>query len=386
MADSMESCVVAASTTEQTSSYGSIRVLSVIPAPSSKVSMIFARRQVASLQQVGVVCETFFLASRTSPWILTKEWRRLRNTIRLFRPDLLHAHYGTVTAFLSAVNAPVPLVVTYRGSDLNPSPSAPWVRRLAGRVLSQLAALLACRIICVSEQLRERLWWRKHCAVVIPSGVDTGVFYPRPRNEARAELGWGNRERVVLFNAGGDPMLKRLDVAQAAVEAARTVCGEIRFVVLNGDVVAETVPVMMSAADCLLLTSDWEGSPNVVKEAMACNLPVVAVDAGDVRLRLEGVRPSRIVDRNPEDIGKALAEILIQGERSNGSSRVQEFSKLVTVGRIISIYRAAIQKRPEDETSSTTSTIGRSVSSTTRAKPGSSVDSPDTFTKASYTS
>src|SRR5207248_8682065 len=69
----------------------------------------------SSLQQVGVVCETFFLASRTSSWVLAKESRRLRKTIRLFRPDLLHAHYGTVTAFFSAVMAPVPLVVTYRG-------------------------------------------------------------------------------------------------------------------------------------------------------------------------------------------------------------------------------------------------------------------------------
>jgi teichuronic acid biosynthesis glycosyltransferase TuaC len=347
--------------------------------------MIFARRQVASLQQVGVVCETFFLASRTSPWILAKEWRRLRNTIKLFQPDLLHAHYGTVTAFLSAVNTPIPLVVTYRGSDLNPSLSTPWVRWLAGILLSQLAALRASRIICVSEQLRERLWWRKHCAVVIPSGVDTGVFYPRPRNEARAELGWDNRERVVLFNADGDPTLKRLDVAQAAVEAATSICGEIRFVVLNGDVAAETIPVMMGAADCLLLTSDWEGSPNVVKEAMACNLPVVTVDAGDVRPRLEGVWPSRIIDRNPEHIGQALAEILIQGERSNGSGRVREVSKLAIVGRIISIYHAAIQKRLEDKTCSTRFRIVRSTSSIRGAKPGSSVDLPDAFTKANYT-
>jgi len=351
----MESCAVAISTTGQASSERPIRVLCVIPW-SSKASMIFVRRQIASLQQVGVVCETFFLASRTSPWVLTKEWHRMRKTIRSFRPDLIHAHYGTVTAFFSATGASVPLVVTYRGSDLNPSPSPPWVRQFAGRLLSRLAALRASQIICVSEQLRERLWWRKHCAVVIPSGVDTAVFYPRPRNEARAELGWGDRERVVLFN-GRDPKLKRLDMAQAAVEAATTVCGEIRFVVLNGDVAAETIPVMMGAADCLLLTSDWEGSPNVVKEAMACNLPVVTVDAGDVRPRLEGVWPSRIVDRNPEDIGKALAEVLIHGQRSNGSSRVRDISNAFIAERIISIYRAAIQEQSSDKTCSAATTF-----------------------------
>jgi glycosyltransferase involved in cell wall biosynthesis len=358
----MESNAVDTSTTTQISSPRPIRVLAVIPASSTRASMIFARRQVASLQQAGAVCETFFLASRTSPWILIKERRRLQRVAKSFRADLLHAHYGTITAFLSAVSVPVPLVVTYRGSDLNPSPSMSWARGFAGRFLSQLAALRARQIICVSTQLRERLWWKKNCTTVIPSGVDTALFFPCSRNEARAKLGWGNCERVVVFNAG-DPKLKRLDLAQASVEAATTMCGKIRFVVLNGDVAAETIPLMMAAADCLLLTSDWEGSPNVVKEAMACNLPVVTVDVGDVRARLEGVSPSRIVDRNPEEIANAVAEILIQGKRSNGSSRVGEFLESSVARRIISIYRTANQKRSEPFNTE------RSVSAAMRAEP-----------------
>ena len=364
----MESSAVDTSTTMEMSSARPIRVLAVIPASSAKASMIFARRQVASLQQAGVVCETFFLASRTSPWILIEESRRLRRMAKSFRADLLHAHYGTATAFLCAVSVPFPLVVTYRGSDLNPSPSLSWARGFIGRLLSQLAALRARQIICVTVQLRERLWWRKHRAAVIPSGVDTALFFPYPRNEARAKLGWGNCERVVLFNAS-DPKLKRLDLAQTAVEVATTICGKIRFVVLDGDVAAETVPVMMAAADCLLLTSDWEGSPNVVKEAIACNLPVVTVDAGDVKARLDGVSPSSIVDRDPEEIAKALAEILIQGKRSNGSSRVGEFSELSVAQRIISVYRTANQKRSEDKICSAPFNTERSVSSAMRAEP-----------------
>jgi teichuronic acid biosynthesis glycosyltransferase TuaC len=364
----MESSAVDTSTTMEMSPARPIRVLAVIPASSAQASMIFVRRQVASLQQAGVVCETFFLASRTSPWILMEESRRLRRMAKSFRADLLHAHYGTVTAFLCAVSVPFPLVVTYRGSDLNPSPSLSWARGFIGRLLSQLAALRARKIICVSAQLRERLWWRKHRAAVIPSGVDTALFFPYPRNEARAKLGWGSWERVVLFNAG-DRKLKRLDLAQAAVEVATPICGKIRLVVLDGDVAAETIPLMMAAADCLLLTSDWEGSPNVVKEAMACNLPVVTVDAGDVRARLEGVSPSRIVDRDPEEIAKALAEILIQGKRSNGSSRIGELSEPSVARRIISIYRTANQKRSEDKVCSAPCNPERSVSSAMGAEP-----------------
>ena len=347
----MESCALAASTIEQ-ARHEPIRLLHVIPMSSSKASMIFARRQVAALEQAGVTCETFMFEWRTFSWNLVREWRRLRKTIGLFRPDVIHAHYGTLTALLAALSAPVALVVTYRGSDLNPSPGTSWVRWLAGRLLSQLAALRARQIICVSGQLRERLWWRKHRAVVIPTGVDTGAFYPQPRDEARTSLGWTNRERVVLFNAGGNSKVKRLDLAQAAVDKARAICGELRFVVLKGETAPESVPLLMNAADCLLVTSDCEGSPTVVQEAMACNLPVVSVDVGDVRQRLEGVSPSRIVARDSAEVGTALAEILTQGRRSNGNMRVRDFSNTQTAPQIISLYRAVLGKRSLDESCS----------------------------------
>ena len=119
-------------------------------------------------------------------------------------------------------------------------------------LISEIASLLATRIICVSEELRQQLWWRKRIATVIPTGVDTDSFYPRGRSEARAQIGWPNHERVVLFNGAGPPLIKRPDLAQAAVDAARAICGDIRLVVLNGNIAPDSIPVMMSAADCLL--------------------------------------------------------------------------------------------------------------------------------------
>ncbi len=183
MQETMELGAAITTANGHTSSERPIRALCVIPSDGSINSMIFAHRQVAALQHAGVVCETFTFPIKRSPWSLFKEWRRLRTTIRLFRPDVLHAHYGTLTALLSAVGTLLPLVVTYRGSDLNPDPTASCVLWSIRRLTSELAALRASRIICVSEQLRDRLWWRKPFAVVIPTGVDTDVFYTRPRNE-----------------------------------------------------------------------------------------------------------------------------------------------------------------------------------------------------------
>lgn len=352
-----------------------IRVLAIIPAGTSRSSMIFARRQVASLSRTGVRCETFLLASRTSPWVLLKEWRRLRRAIRVFRPDVLHAHYGTVTALFSGLSTCAPVVVTYRGNDLNPDPSASWVLSSIRKLISEIASLLATRIICVSEQLRQQLWWRKRIATVIPTGVDTDSFYPRGRSEARAQLGWPNRERVVLFNGAGPRLLKRPDLAQAAVDAARTICGDIRLAVLDGNVAPDSVPVMMNAADCLVLTSECEGSPTVVQEAMACNLPVVTVDVGDVQFCLRGVSPTRIVGRDPGEIGNAIAEVLTQGQRSNGRSRVGNFSNAAIAEQVASIYRAISLTPHEDSiwppTKVQLEARGHNSKETSTSKPGS---------------
>ena len=321
------------------------KILHVIPGEAKGVSMIFAKKQVESLQKAGVNAKIFFLCSRTSPSLFVKEFQRLRREMWLFKPDIIHAHYGTVTAFCCILATRIPLVITFRGSDLNPSPAVSWLRKTTGIFLSQLSALRAKQIICVSDGLKRKLWWRKKAVTVIPSGIDTSIFYPRSRDVARSELGWDRNERVVLFNAGADPVNKRLDLAEASVEVARAICGHVRFVVLDGTVDPQIVPVLMNASDCLLCTSDMEGSPNIVKEAMACNLPVVSVDVGDVRDRLEKVKPSRIVKRNAEELGGVLAEILQIGGRSDGFETIHELSIEKIAMRIISVYQAVLSER-----------------------------------------
>lgn len=317
------------------------RVLAVMPGVPEGPGFIFAKRQVAILRDMGVPIAAFYIPSRQSLRVLLRAWARFRQEVRAFRPDVVHAHYGTMVAFLCVVGTRRPIVVTYRGSDLNPSPSTPWLRSAAGRLLSQIAAARAARIVCVSPQLRRRLWWRRERATVIPNGVETSAFCPRPQCGARAELGWGSEERVVLFNGGMFPQVKRLDLAQAGVDVARTLCGAIRFHVLDGHTDAALVPTFMNAADCLVVTSDWEGSPDIVKEALACDLPIVSVDVGDVRERLEGVHPSRIVERDPEAIGRALAELLARRERSNGHEAMRELTMPRVARRVLDQLQAA---------------------------------------------
>jgi glycosyltransferase involved in cell wall biosynthesis len=308
--------------------------------------MVFARRQAETLAAQGFRVEVFDLRSRTSPRVLCGEFRRFRRVVRAFRPQVIHAHYGTVTAMFAALGAgSIPLVITYRGSDLNRLPSARGLRPAAGLLLSQFAALRAARVVCVSHKLKNLLWWRRARVTVLPSGVDPEVFRPAPRKALRDELGWREEERVVLFNAGHDPRNKRLDLAESALKAARQWASSVRLEVLDGRIEPARVPAMMNAADCLLVTSDAEGSPTIVQEALATNLPVVSVDVGDIAERLEGVAFSRVAQRDPQELGRALAEVLNPPRRSDGRKKAEEFSSTRIARELGRLYGEVMKER-----------------------------------------
>jgi YVTN family beta-propeller protein len=148
---------------------------------------------------------------------LARELIRFRRHLRRDDPQVVHAHFGTATSMFTALAAlDKPLVITYRGSDLNPAPEPLGARCRAwmGRGLSQLAALRAGHIVCVSGELRKRLWWRRGRVTVLASGVDPRVFFPEPRSTARERIGWPLEERVVLFNASYNPRVHA--IAEAA--------------------------------------------------------------------------------------------------------------------------------------------------------------------------
>ncbi len=317
-----------------------VRVIAVLPGDGTGSSMIFARRQVESLCRAGIEMRVFYVGSRTSPICLLREWHRLREVIEEYNPHVLHAHYGTVTALLCAVATTVPLVITFRGADLNFDPDTSRFRFVVGYLLSQLSVVRSSRVICVTSRLRERLWLGKRSALVVPTGVNMDLFEPQSKELCRDLIGWEQNERIVLFNVSKEPRTKGLDLVLAAVQIARQKIGPVRLVVTRSNVPPEQMPLYLNAADCLVLASCQEGSPNIIKEALACNLPIVSVDVGDVPERLSGVHPSKIVARDPYQIACALAEIVSLGQRSNGREIVQDCSETKIAATIADVYRS----------------------------------------------
>jgi glycosyltransferase involved in cell wall biosynthesis len=219
-----------------------------------------------------------------------------------------------------------PLVITLHGSDVLGN----IFERLCTRAVSQFADA----VIVVSEGMRRRI-----PGIVIPCGVELGVFKPYDRDEARARLRWPKNRYIVLFPFHPARRVKRYDLARASVErlVQEGVDAELMtvFNVANGE-----MPWCYSAADAMLLCSDREGSPTSVKEALACNLPVVATEVGDVGELLSGVAGTRICPQDVGAIARNLREVLDGSRRREfrGRDAMARYDQALTVEKIVAVY------------------------------------------------
>lgn len=310
--------------------------------------MIFSKRQANDLRSQGLEVHEYYLSSRTHLWYLFKELFRMRSLVRKLNPDIVHAHYGTMTAMLGAFSGARKYAITFHGSDLNYVRSEFFLKEVIAKLCSQLAVLRADVVFCVSGRLRQKLWWRKRVAQIVPFGVDMDSYYPMDCAEARARLNIPLQRKMVLFNNSAP--VKRPDIARAAVEILKKEFGDVEMHELSGGVDYNSMLLLLNACDCLLICSDSEGSPVMVKEAMACNLPVVATDVGDVASVIEGSYPSALALQQPNELAIALKEILQLQVRSNGRTLIESKSldSRGITSRIIQAYSVILNPPVND--------------------------------------
>ena len=320
-----------------------MRVLFILPEAEHGNSMIFARRQIDSLKNSGIIPFSFYLKSRMNPFKLFTEYRRLRKCMADFKPEIVHSHYGTMTAFFAAVSSATPLVVTYYGSDLNFVRTENFFLEIFRKFLSQMAALRASAIICVSERLKKKLFWKKEIASVVPIGANEFFFKPLNYDEARKRLNTGSNEKLILFYANAP--VKRLDIAQKTISIVKEEIPSAELKILKGNVAPEEIVLLLNACDCLLLCSDSEGSPAMVKEAMACNLPVVSNDVGDVKQNIETTSPGVITEQDPGRLAEGIIRVLKMNVRSNGRETLQRLglTEKIVAEKVLNIYRKILK-------------------------------------------
>ncbi len=248
--------------------------------------------------------------------------------------DVIHANSGMVAPF-GLLASSTPVFVTFWGDDLLGDRLYGYYPRI-----SKFCARHADHVFVRSEEMRQKLTCD---STILPSGVDMNKFKQINKSRARYELGWEQDRKCILFPYAPSQEKKRFPVAK---EITSELNGKIDKKVELKDI--QDVPhgkmyMYYSAADVLLLPSLREGSPNTVKEAMACNLPVVSTDVGDVDKRLKDVFPSAVCE-NVNEMTEAVQSILLQDRRSNGRKHVEEVSWHNISQTITSHYKQSLER------------------------------------------
>ena len=310
----------------------------------------FVKSQANSLSETFTI-KWFLLGNNTSPSSIIKAIKELKVELKN-EPDIkiVHAHYGSMTSYIAArAMGHTPLVVSYGGDDLlgTVQPGIKWrIREAMAKQFSYYAARKAHSIIVKSKNLMDALpKASKLKASIIPNGVNTEIFKSGNKLTAREVLGLDSTKKYVLFNAskGNNIPVKNRPLAEAAVKVLQQKYPKAELLVASGIPQQEFV-LMMQAADALILTSLHEGSPNVVKEAMSSNLPVVSVNCGDVEERLVGINLGGVVDYSAEALANALGAVFESKVVYNGRTEIfnQKLDHLATAKKIAEVYQQVL--------------------------------------------
>jgi glycosyltransferase involved in cell wall biosynthesis len=252
----------------------------------------------------------------------------------MFRPDIIHAHYS-YSGFLAYLAGARPLIVSLMGSDMNQNFIITIVTKVFTRWLWDTA-------IVKSDRMKQKLNPGK--AEILPNGVDTDLFKYTEISPGHFPKGLDRDKKNILFVADPARPEKNWDLALRGAGMLNR--DDVKLVPVYG-IPHSKLPDYYNFADILLLTSIWEGSPNVVKEAMACGLPVVATGVGDVKELLEGVEGCYICSFDPADVAEKLKKALEFRGRTKGREKI--FSKGLDsrsiAKQIIEVYENVIGNR-----------------------------------------
>lgn len=289
--------------------------------------------QADSLLAIGVAINTATIVGKGALGYL-KNVPNLRKEILHHDPDVVHAHYS-LCGIVAAIATSRPIVTSLMGSDVNQS-------SMLRAVTSYLIKHRWKRTIVKSLDMKEKIQSQE--VTVLPNGVNLDLFKPMNKAECRKRLGWQQNARIALFAANPQRAEKNYYLAKQSI--AKCDIGDKELKVVHG-VPQSDMPVYLNACDLVLLTSHWEGSPNVIKEAMACNVPIVSTAVGDVAQLAGGVDSIWVCEPDARIIAESLSKAFYH------TGVVASRQKIIDLGlsaddvarRLVKMYREVIDKR-----------------------------------------
>ena len=325
-----------------------LTITNMYPSVKAPHSGVFVEQQITGLRAIGLEVD-LMVVERLEKGMTSYVGlgRRVRSRVRALQHTVVHVMYGGVMAnIVTRAVTDRPTVVTFHGSDLLGENLSGCVRRMIagyGVRASWEAARRASQIVTVSEALKNALPndVDRSKVRVIPCGIDLERFKPLDQRACQNALGWDRDEFHVLFPANGGDPVKRFHLAQSAVDLLNASRIKTQIHQLRG-IDNRQVPLWLNASDVLLLTSLHEGSPTIIKEALACDLPVVSVDVGDMSERLNGISGCYLSSSSPDAIAARLRIVYFGNRRVNGRVKMQALSLERIARQLKNVYEEIV--------------------------------------------
>jgi teichuronic acid biosynthesis glycosyltransferase TuaC len=308
-----------------------MKVLFVCSGKVSGAPGILIRNQGESLKNLGIIVD-YFTIERKGVWGYLQNIRLLGRYLKSNNYNIVHAHYS-LCGFMASLAYRGPIIVSLMGSEVHSSILLILSIKLFHRLRWN-------RTIVKTSEMKDKLQLAN--ALVIPNGVNLNEFVPMEKSLAKKRVGYGNRKSVI-FVADPGRVEKNFALARLAIGLLKR--NDVDLVPLF-NIGHNEIKWYMNAADALLLTSIWEGSVNVVKEAMACNIPIVSTDVGDVRMNTTGVSGCYICENNAASLASGLEKALQFDSETNGRERIISLGlDSEAIGRkIVAVYEEIIRQ------------------------------------------
>ena len=303
-----------------------MRILIIASGNSSQISP-FVKEQAESLIEQGLSID-FFLIKGRGLFGYLRNYFLLLKKIKSEKYDLLHAHYG-LSGLLATLQLSIPVVITFHGSDVNMKKNY---------LFSRIASRLSTTNIFVHRNLPEKLKIYREPINIIPCGFNNNLFFPILKDKAREILKWEKNVRYIVFSSAFDNKIKNVQLAWSAISDINN-CNLIELKGYG----KEQINLILNASDLLLVTSLSETGPIIVKEALACNCPIISTDVGDVKNLIQNVQNCYISSYNPGDIKKKINQVLIKNIRTNGARAIKNFQLENIAYKILDVYKNTLK-------------------------------------------
>ncbi len=294
----------------------------------------FVQEQGRSLEQLGCEVEYFAVVGKGMHGYL-RNVKPLRKKIEEWKPDVVHAHFGLcgMVAVLAARKI-VPVVITcHNGETLS----------MSANIISSLAIRRADYTICVAQHIYDKLYLKPKRYIIQPCGIDLKDLLLVDKAKAMKEMGLSSDKINILFGGSFSNARKNAPLAQAAISLLNR--DDINLIEMKGFNRSQ-VNKLLCGCDMLLLPTKSEGSPQVLKEAMACNCSIVATDVADIAFLLQGVTNSYVTTFDPSDVADKILRVIECGQRTNGRDRINELKldNPLVCETILGIYKEVLKK------------------------------------------